>query len=99
MERPHANLSVLSALTMSQIIAALPRDTFSHTETRCRLNLEKAILFLPEHFIQIIVDLATCPELRNSKESSSESMRSMAVEDITTSVPAQFCWRSSCCAK
>jgi hypothetical protein len=58
MECSLLNLSVLSVLTMSQIIATLPPKTFSRTEKRSRVNLELAISRLPQTFIETLIDLA-----------------------------------------
>src|ERR1700761_2372086 len=58
MDRSHQDLSGLLALTMTEIITALPPETFSRIERRSRRDLEHAVSRLPEHALEILLDLA-----------------------------------------
>jgi hypothetical protein len=61
---------------MSQIIAALPHDTFSHAEKHSRVDLEHAIMHLREPFIRTLIDLAVSPTVLDPDESFLVSLRS-----------------------
>ena len=87
MDRSHQDLSGLLALTMTEIITARPPETFSRIERRSRRDLKHAVSRLPEHALEILLDLAKRKIVGNSAETFQETLRSLTKDDITGAFP------------
>ena len=60
--------SLLSSLTVSEIVSAVPNGTFSHAEQRCRRKLEHALSSLPSEYVNILIDVALAKTQCNADE-------------------------------
>ena len=64
--------------------------TFSRIETCSWGDLEHAISQLPEHALEILLDLAACKTIGNSAETFQETLHSLTKDDITTLITRAF---------